>query len=329
MILKKRQIIPLFLTLIGAFNFLVYAQKSFEFVVLPDTQTYMEKFPEIYMKQMEWIANQGDRFSFVLHVGDVTQNNSENEWEIAKAGFSLLNGKTPYNISLGNHDMGSGPGKFADTRNTTFANVFFPLENYVKNSNTIATFPENTIDNSCAEYILIGKKWLVFSLEFGPQNQTIAWVNDLIKKHPNHKIILNTHAYMYNDNTWHDGEDWWLPQKYGIGKATGEKAVNDGGQLWEKLMKPNKNTIMVFSGHILGSGVGTLVSKGTHGNLVYQMLANYQKDVKGVEKGDSGYLRIIKVDKKAKTISVKTYSPWLDAYKTEPAHEFIFNNVKI
>lgn len=109
MILKKRQIIPLFLTLIGAFNFFVYAQKSFEFVVLPDTQTYMEKFPEIYMKQMEWIANQGDRFSFVLHVGDVTQNNSENEWEIAKAGFSLLNGKIPYNISLGNHDMGSGP----------------------------------------------------------------------------------------------------------------------------------------------------------------------------------------------------------------------------
>jgi hypothetical protein len=59
------------------------------------------------------------------------------------------------------------------------------------------------------------------------------------------------------------------------------------------------------------------------------MLANYQKNVKGVEKGDSGYLRIIKVDKKSKSISVKTYSPWLDNFRTEPDHEFTFSDVKI
>ncbi len=305
------------------------SQNSFEFVVLPDTQTYVEEFPEVYMKQMEWIANQNDRFSFVLHVGDITQNNSEKEWTIAKTGFSLLNGKTPYSLALGNHDMGSGPGKFADTRNTTFANTFFPIKEYVQHSKTIATFPEGTIDNSCAEYSLIGEKWLVFALEFGPQNKTVKWANNLIEKYPNHKVIVNTHAYMYNDNTLLDGEDWYLPQKYGIGKEMGNNAVNDGGQLWGKLIKPNKNTIMVFSGHVLGSGVGTLVSKNSHGNNVYQMLANYQKNVKGVEKGDSGYLRIIKVDKKTKTISVKTYSPWLDAYKTEPEHEFIFESVNI
>ena len=27
-------------------------QKSFEFVVLPDTQTYVEEYPEIYLHQM-------------------------------------------------------------------------------------------------------------------------------------------------------------------------------------------------------------------------------------------------------------------------------------
>ncbi|MEN3324976.1 metallophosphoesterase [Mariniflexile soesokkakense] len=317
-----------FLILTIIIQFSCKAQDAFEFVVLPDTQTYVEEFPEVYMKQMEWVCSQNNRFSFVLHVGDITQNNSVEEWHIAKKGFSLLDGKIPYCLALGNHDMGSGAGKFADTRNTSLANTFFPINEYVANSKTIATFPKNSIDNSCAEYHLIDEKWLVFSLEFGPRNKTIQWANALIKKHPNHKIIINTHAYLYNDSSLHDGDDWYLPQKYGVGAATGDDAVNDGGQLWEKLIKTNKNILMVFSGHILGSGVGKLVSKNDYGTEVFQMLANYQKNVKGVEKGDSGYLRIIKVDKKEKTISVKTYSPWLDTYKTEPEHEFVFNNVK-
>ncbi|WP_026755314.1 metallophosphoesterase [Sediminibacter sp. Hel_I_10] len=315
----------LFLSSIFSWNGI--AQDSFEFVVLPDTQTYMEEFPEVYMSQMKWLAENNERFSFVLHVGDVTQNNSEAEWQIAKNGFSLLNGKLPYNIALGNHDMGSAPGKFADIRNTSLANMYFPSESYKKNSNTIAVFPENSIDNSCAEYHLIGQKWLVFSLEFGPQNKTIEWVNEIIRQHPNHKIILNTHAYLYTDNTLHDGDDWYLPQKYGIGKDTDDGKVNDGGLLWEKLIKIHKNTMFVFSGHILGSGVGTLVSKNDFGNKVYQMLANFQKNVKGVEQGNSGYLRIIEVNKATNTIAVKTYSPWLHQFQNAPEHHFTFQNI--
>ncbi len=305
------------------------AQESFEFVVLPDTQTYMEEFPEVFMKQMEWIEQNEDRFSFVLHVGDITQNNSKVEWEVAKKGFSLISGKVPYNLALGNHDMGSEAGKFADTRNTDYANAYFPFQKYSEISNIIGLFPEETIDNSVSEYDLIGQKWLVFSLEFGPRNKTIAWADSIIKQYPEHKIILNTHSYMYDDNTLQDGDDWYLPQKYGVGKDVGDEAVNDGGQLWEKLVKPNRNIRMVFSGHILGSGVGQLVSKNDFGNNVYQMLANYQKNVKGVEKGDSGYLRIIKVDKNTNTLSVKTYSPWLNAYRTEPEHQFVFETVEL
>ncbi|HMC01426.1 MAG TPA: metallophosphoesterase [Flavobacteriaceae bacterium] len=309
-------------------NFYCKAQDSFEFVVLPDTQTYVEEFPEVYMKQMQWIVDQNDRFSFVIHVGDITQNNSETEWKTAKAGFSLLEGKIPFHLALGNHDMGSKPGKFADTRNTELANTFFPINEYLFNNKIIATFPENRIDNSCAEHDLFGEKWLVLSLEFGPRNKTIKWANKIIANHPNHKIIVNTHAYLYNDNTLQDGNDWYLPQKYGVGNDIGENKVNDGSGLWDKLISKNENIILVFSGHVLGSGVGQLVSLNNFGKNVYQMLANYQKNVIGVEKGDSGYLRIIKVDKKNKVISVKTYSPWLDAYKTEPEHEFSFENVQ-
>ncbi|HNQ27300.1 MAG TPA: metallophosphoesterase [Aquaticitalea sp.] len=309
-------------------HFTTNAQGNFEFVVVPDTQTYVEEFPEVYMKQMQWIADNADRFAFMLHVGDITQNNSEDEWHLAQKGLALLNGKVPYSLALGNHDMGSKPGAFADTRDTQWANTFFPLTNYVKNSNTIAVFPENTIDNSCSEFKILDDKWLVMSLEFGPRNKTIDWANAIIENHPDHKVIINTHAYLFHDNTHLDGNDWALPQHYGVGKLTGDDAVNDGAALWEKLVKKHKNIIMVFTGHITGSGVGVLVSEGDNGNKVYQMLANYQKGVKTVEKGDSGYLRTIKVDKEARTISVKTYSPWLDHYKTEPEQEFTFEKVK-
>ncbi len=313
----------------ASFQWNCIGQDSFEFVVLPDTQTYLDEYPEVFMSQMQWLSNHSDRFAFVLHVGDVTQNNSSEEWEIAQEGFSLLDGKLPYNIALGNHDMGSAPGKFADTRDTTFANAFFPSDSYTSNAKAIAVFPENTIDNSCAEYNLIGEQWLVFSLEFGSRNKTIDWANRLIEAHPNHKIILNTHAYLYTDNTLHDEPDWYLPEKYGVGKEEGEEAVNNGAQIWDKLLKFRKNSMFVFSGHILGSGVGTLVLQNNHGKSVYQMLANFQKNVQHFEKGDSGYLRIIKVDKATKEISVKTYSPWLDQFNSQPEHQFTFKNIEL
>ena len=53
---------------------------------------------------------------------------------------------------------------------------------------------------------------------------------------------------------------------------------------------------MVFSGHVLHSGTGQLVSAGVHGSHVYQMLANYQSGVrapKTVETASCGSLRLI------------------------------------
>lgn len=303
-------------------------QTSFEFVVLPDTQSYMESYPDIYLSQMQWIANNDQRFSFVLHQGDITQNNNDKEWQLAKEGFNKLEAKVPYSFSLGNHDMGSGPGIFADKRNTKLANSYFDVNVLKTNNKVIASFPSDTVDNLCSLFEIAGHRWLVFSLEFGPRNKTIDWVNRLIEKHQDAKVIINTHAYLYQDSTWQDGDDWWQPQAYGIGKDTGEEAVNNGKQLWDKLVRKHPHIMMVFSGHVLKSGVGTLVSQGDHGNAVYQMLANYQQGVENSKNGGNGFLRIVKVDTEQKTIAVSTYSPWLDAFKEDAAHDFSFENVK-
>ncbi len=307
-------------------GFVSAQEESFEFVVLPDTQTYIEEYPEIYLHQMQWLANNKDRFSFAVHVGDITQNNNGREWDIAKKGFNIIQEKVPYSFALGNHDMGSASGKFADTRNTSLANAYFSVKNF---SSLIASFPEGKVDNLLSEFKIGDQKWMILSLEFGPRNKTISWADEMIEKYPGHNFIVVTHAHVFEDNTLHDGEDWWLPEGYGIGEDTGEEAPNNGGQVWEKLIKKYDNISMVFSGHILKSGVGTLISEGENGNKVYQMLANYQKGVKGSENGGNGFLRIIKVDPENKKIEVKTYSPWLNEFENEPEHNFTFENIEL
>ena len=75
------------------------------------------------------------------------------------------------------------------------------------------------------------------------------------------------------------------------------------------------------------SGVGTLISRGNNGNLVYQMLANFQRGVDGSKMGGEGYLRIVSFNRKTKQIHVKTYSTWNKAYHPSEHHNFTFNNV--
>lgn len=301
---------------------------SFMMVLLPDTQNYAVGYPEIFKSQTAWIAKNAEDISFVLHQGDITNNNTEQQWKVAAEAFGLIDGKVPYALSPGNHDIGDN-GK-TNTRNTDLFNQFFPYEKYIHSSSMKGAFEPGKMDNTWHTFRAGHFNWLILSLEFGPRDTVLGWAAGIIKTHPKHKIIINTHAYLYSDDSrmGEGKEHKWLPRNYGIGKDTGAEAVNDGEQMWEKLIKKYPNIILVFSGHVLNDGTGILVSEGVHGNKVYQLLANYQSGVGGSEKGGNGFLRMISIDTNASTISVKTYSPYLNEYKTDPSQQFNFKNVK-
>ncbi len=296
-------------------------------VLLPDTQIYAEKYPEVLDSQINWVARHAKEIAFVMQQGDLTQNNNDKEWKVIQAAFSRLNGKVPYVLAAGNHDMGSADGKFADVRNSALFNNYFPYSQMSALPGFGGAAENGRIDN--AYYIFkTGKiNWLVITLEFGPRNNILDWAGSIIEKHPDHSVIINTHSYMYSDSTRQGPGDSWRPQAYGVGKDTADAAVNDGEQIWEKLVKKYPNTRFVFSGHVLNSGVGTLVSINDAGYLVYQMLANYQQGVKGSVMGGNGWLRIIDMNFKKKTVNVSTYSPYVNEYMNDPAHRFIIKNV--
>jgi len=296
-------------------------------VLLPDTQTYAEKYPEVLDSQINWVARNAKQIAFVMQQGDLTQNNNDKEWKVIQNSFSKLNGKVPYVLAAGNHDMGSADGKFADVRNSTLFNTYFPYSQMSSLPGFSGVAEEGKMDN--AYYIFkTGKiNWLVITLEFGPRNSILNWAGSVIEKYPSHSVIINTHSYMYSDSTRQGPGDNWRPQAYGVGKDKGDSSVNDGEQIWDKLVKDHSNVRFVFSGHVLNTGVGTLVSINSKGFPVYQMLANYQEGVTGSVKGGNGWLRILDMNYKKKTLNVSTYSPYINKYKEEPAQQFMIENI--
>lgn len=323
------------------------SKKPFTIIVMPDTQSYSKDFPDVFKAQAEWILANADSIAFVLHLGDIVTNSASTaQWDAAKAMY-LLDGKVPYIVVTGNHDLGTHGN--SDNRTSTLFNQYFPYVKHSKAPSFGGAYEVGKMDNTWHTFQAGGIDWLVLALEFGPRNKVLDWAGSIIEQHPNHKVILNTHAYMYADDTrmgpGKDPEHKWLPNTYGLGQLSDGTPIpdddpehaNDGEEIWTKLMSQYPNTIMVFSGHVLLGGTGTLVSEGIHGNKVYQMLSNYQNIVnaeyvvngvvKNVSVGDSGFFRIVTIDPVKNNISVKTYSPFVDVYLTTPNQQFTFENV--
>lgn len=297
------------------------------FVVLPDTQTYLEQCPEVFDSQVDWLVANRKKIDAVFQVGDLTQDNSPVEWAYMQKAFNRIGqAGIPYSVVWGNHDIGSKPGKFSDVHNTAMANRYFPLSGYRQKKYWGSSVDGKTLDNYYISFRSGGADWLVLNLEFGPSDRVLQWADSIVGTHPDKFVILNTHAYLYCDSTLHDGNDWWRPQAYGIGKEAG-RTVNDGSGIWEKLLCKHRNVIAVFCGHVLKSGVGTLVSTGDKGNKVYQMLANYQRGVIGSKLGGEGYLRIITFNRKTKEIDVRTFSTWNKVFHPSKHHNFMFRGV--
>ncbi len=328
----RKKWIVIFLGFNGILMKLAFGQignGSFKIVLLPDTDISptAEVYPAIYRAQTNWIVANSDSIAFVLHQGDITHSNSEKEWEQAVSFMSVLDGKVPYAVCIGNHDMGVGGA--AESRDTDLFNKWFSYGRYRVTKNFRGSFEDGKMDNTWYTFDAGGFKWLVLSLEFGPRSSVLDWACHVVETHPHHKIIINTHAYMYSDDTRMSSnrQHRWLPQQYGVGKHFGVDEVNDGEEMWAKLVSRYQNIMFVFSGHVLNGGVGTLVSKGKEGNKVDQLLANFQDGVEGSTNGGNGFLRIMTIDPVRGQVSIQTYSPYLNKFNTESMHQFVFEDV--
>ena len=284
--------------------------RSFTIAVLPDTQHYSEKFPDQYLAQTRWIVEQKQErnIAAVLHLGDITNRSTPAEWKNAAKAMNQLDGHVPYFFVPGNHDYSAGGGC---KDRTTLLNEYFPHSKFSQTPNFVGVYDKepDRMENSCHRFSAGGRDFLVIGLEFGPRKDVVRWANEVVAKHPKHEAILITHAFIYFDDTRYDWKKFgskqsWNPHAYGVAKSTGDD-VCDGEELWNGLIAKHENFVMTLNGHVLGDGLGKVVTKTPKGRDVSQLLVNFQMRPKG---GD-GWLRLLEFQADGKTVDVCDYSP--------------------
>lgn len=300
---------------------------KFTVIVLPDTQYYTRYFPEFFEAQVDWIVAQKNvlGIAFVLHEGDIVEDDVQGQWARAATYLHKLDDLVPYVLASGNHDLKPG------TRDAVLMNTYFPVSRFMMHPWFKGTFEPNKIQNTYQILDANGQDWLVLTLEFGPRDEALAWADGVLTAHPALPAIIVTHAYMYTGNVRYDRARYptqlFSPHHYGL-----PGTVNDGEEMWQKLVSQHDNVKFVLSGHMTWPGASRLYSTRPSGSHVHEILANYQgcaavapcdnPDTGQPIRGGEAFLRIMRFDTIAHRVSVQTYSPALDAYKTDGDNQF-------
>lgn len=275
---------------------LPYHNGSTTVIVLPDTEGYCRKRPQIFNAMMQWVAENKDKrnIACLLHVGDITNNNAKDEWTNARKAFDIIEGKIPYVLAAGNHDYDHTPGRL------TYMNEYFKVADLKKQPGFGDVYEPGKLENHYQFMKINGQKWIVLSLEMGPRKKVIAWANKVLARHTDRLAIVLTHGYLYYGNVRYNhlrGGQRASPYNfYGDGA--------DGEMMWNQLVRKHANVMMVICGHLSSQYVGYRKDKGDHGNIVHQMLVDYEK-----MRGGNGFLRVLEFLPDGKTLQVRTYSP--------------------
>ncbi|WPJ97917.1 LamG-like jellyroll fold domain-containing protein [Coraliomargarita algicola] len=292
---------------------------AWSLVLLPDTQVYSQNYPGVFSAQTSWIRQHArtHNIRYVLHLGDIVNNNSIPEWEAARESMGMLDGVVPYAIVTGNHDY--GPSGNAATRDTHM-NTYFKQSDYDDWTTFGGVMEANKMDNSYHLFEAGGVEWIIIALEWGPRDSTLEWARSIYDQYPSRKGILITHAFVNNNDLRYDITDTANPQNYNPHYYSTPGGVNDGQEIWDKFIK-DYNFAWVFNGHVLGDGTGYRVDNNLAGEPVHQMLVNYQMRNLGGE----AYMRILEFQSDGETVKLSSYSPLYDNYLTSSDQDFDIN----
>ncbi|MNO21515.1 Endo-1,4-beta-xylanase A precursor [compost metagenome] len=261
---------------------------DFSFIWMSDTQYYSQSFPYIYQKNVQWIVDNAQNMNvkYVIHTGDLVDKSYQKyQWEEADRNMKVLeDANIPYGVLAGNHDVGHQDNDYTEYWK------YFGEERFKKMSTFAGSY-----ENNRGHYDLVsagGNDFIIVYMGWGLGDQEIEWMNEVVSKYPERKAILALHEYLLVSNN--------------------RAPIAD--EIFEKVVKPNKNVIAALSGHYHDSELKIDEldddGDGVADRKVYQMLADYQ----GAPEGGLGYIRLLQFDMENNMLHVKTYSPYLDTY---------------
>jgi hypothetical protein len=287
------------------------------FAMLPDIQYYTKCGLPHLANQMRWLAEQSVNLNIraALFMGDLTEHNAPAEWQFVHDQLDAGEWQVPMLLATGNHDHGRGG--HANRRGTLLTHYFAQPPGIAQ---AVLAETRSPFDIGNAYYriplarVTIG----VLVLEWAPRTSTVAWANQVLSRYPHDRVIVVTHAYLYDDSTRYDWRtrgktQLWSPFSFSMSKVEARRdPEQDGEMLWNSLVRRHPGVFLLLCGHVGGTGTGYLASRGDDGNVVHQVLANFQL----LDEGGLGYLRLFEIQPDGRSLRMKTYSPSLDLYAT-------------
>jgi hypothetical protein len=284
----------------------ITTQGKFTLVIMPDTQVTNWKWPADFMVMTKWIVDNKAalNIAYVLHVGDIQEWPATlSYYENARLGMNQLDGKVPYAITIGNHDMDrwsdGGAAMTADPTSNIF-NSYFPLSKFQAMPGFGDSYPTGTSDNVFHKFTAGGTDWGVVTQKLQPTDDQMTWVSNTIAANPTRRFFFLTHDYL---------------------NPSGSR-TNWGNIFWDKVVNKHKNMQFVIAGHLICCA--QRVDSGVNGNSVWQILSDYQNYN---DREPNTYLRLMTFDPAAKTVTVKTYSPVFNKYKTTADSDFVLTGI--
>jgi Ca2+-binding RTX toxin-like protein len=307
----------------------VASESAYTIAVIPDIQvyTYSGELDQTLNRMMQWLVDNKEthNIQFATSVGDLTQNNLPEEWDIVTEALSKLDGEIPYSVLPGNHD---GPGS-TSVDCTMYNNYYSAAQLAAANPDTFGGAYDQEPESGANTYSTFtapdGTKWISLSLEYCPRPDVLRWAGEVLEANPDSRVMVSTHYYM-NFAGRYDAMSSSVYDEGGALEGRANLARYDGETMWRDFVSQYPNIMFTFSGHVYGDSAETLVSYNEYGQPVYQMLANYQdggaKEISGNGdtslggRGGQGAIRLLVIDPEASTVSTETYLVNLDEYIT-------------
>ena len=266
-------------------------------------------------KLYKWIVDNKEehKIEHVFGLGDITEtwakkegSVQEGEWPKAKNAIYQMNGIVSYNLTRGNHDESS------------FMNKYFNEPTY---RDQFDGFYGETINTSYKTLKVGNIDYLMITLDFGASDGELAWANSVVAAHPNHKVIVTTHGYLEQEGN--RMEDYpHVPHNTTDVDRDGD--YNNGEQIWDKFISNHPNILLVMSGHIGSEEVVYNQSVGKHGNVVTEVLVDFQdvdKQLVSQKKADpAGVVVMLYLNEDASQFEVAAYSTIRNKYYRSVNH---------
>lgn len=298
-------------------------EDDFEIDVFPDLQKY-NSVPNLAPEDsmFKWVVDNKviENIQGVLQPGDITDFATSTEFSRADVQFDKLDAAgIPYLYVPGNHDY---DGNVPSTRLTTEYNTLFGPSRYT-GMPWYGGNMDGTNDNYFIQLDVGSHRYLIIGLEFCPRDTALNWAQKIIDSIPNRETIIVTHAYIARS-----GERSTDSTQFA--KATYSVVGNNGDSLWTKLIQKNKQIFLVLNGHFINPFSTPVIKRiteaGLKGNVVYQLVCNYQED----PLGGNGYFMRLKFRPRLRKIDISFYSPYLQQYDTRfPAYSIDYPAIAI